>query len=262
MLKTITLGVVFAVTYAGALAEWTKVYSDESSTDYMDLATRKRQDMTVQTWVLVDLNQSIEYGGYRSGKRYSSYVGMVEFDCAYQRVRTIEMHYQMGSMGHGESVGSSTSPGNWNSVIPNSSVQIMLQWACKADSKTREAPAPHAIQEQQIEWGKPAQFTGTLARGTFENCCFEGRTNRQSYYFLNLQKPITMVEDPSGVSHIQGTRVSFGPSLVHVRRVSVAFDEPLTDAVSVGRLITVRCKDVIAGNTGHFPLPVACIPEK
>ena len=84
--------------------------------------------------------------------------------------------------------------------------------------------------------------------GSFENCCFEGKVIQEKYYFLRLQSPITLDKDPS-----------FEPLMEHLQMVSVGIDDPLPPEISVGGLVTVQCKNIWFGATGHYPLPAACV---
>ena len=103
----------------------------------------------------------------------------------------------------------------------------------------------------QYSWGmKGARFEGRLLRGTFDNCCFEGKAVAQSYYYLELPTPISINPDPKFPDS--------EPFLGSVRIVSIGIDDPLPSTITVGQEVIATCKDLSFGATGHYPLPTNC----
>lgn len=100
------------------------------------------------------------------------------------------------------------------------------------------------IFDRGYQFDKPAQFTGTFHQGVFENCCTNGESVNTPYFYLTLPKEATFN------GGINGT---FKQSDIQIERIVNAFS-----SVRDGQTITVVCKDLWEGTTGHYALSVYC----
>lgn len=101
--------------------------------------------------------------------------------------------------------------------------------------------------QEFFEWDKPAILKGTVHEDTFNNCCVDGKESRQVYHYLRPDMRVDIIDksntDPQ-------------PSMRGVQKVqlgSAGFDN-----MAEGERVTVSCKALWYGNTGHYALPAYC----
>ena len=112
----------------------------------------------------------------------------------------------------------------------------------------RPSAAPQSSNTQpsatNYSWYKPATIQGIYHRSTFTNCCINGKESQDAYNDLELLETADIIGGTNplrGVKHIQ---------------IGIKSDQLL--GISEGDKVTVECKSLWEGNTGHYALPVYC----
>jgi len=54
-----------------------------------------------------------------------------EYDCKEERTRTLSISVHSGNMGEGEVIGTTTKPGYWRPVPPDTLVETLRGFACE-----------------------------------------------------------------------------------------------------------------------------------
>jgi hypothetical protein len=121
---------IFLAALAGnACAGWTAIYKNDDATIYADMDAIRRSNNIVKMWMLTDYAriQSLS-----SGVSYLSVVALSEFDCAEQRLRTLQTSAFQGKMREGANVyTAANTPWPWTYVEPGTINQVYLKVACK-----------------------------------------------------------------------------------------------------------------------------------
>ena len=126
MRKTI-LTMLLAVLSSSAVAEWIEVGGNETTAIYADPATIRKMGNMVKMWHLLDYMNTRGIEGF---KPYISVKVQDEYDCKQERTRTLAISLHSGNMGEGEVLGTSTAPGNWRPVPPDTLVETLREFAC------------------------------------------------------------------------------------------------------------------------------------
>jgi hypothetical protein len=127
-MRKLLIGLVLSVMAVSAQAQWVFVSENENGTKfYADPATKRRTGKVVRIWEIT------EYSKPRvvKGKAYYSDRAYEQYDCAERTSQTLQITGFSGKMASGESVGSDAQPGNKTFVAPGTSVETMLNFACK-----------------------------------------------------------------------------------------------------------------------------------
>lgn len=109
---------------------------------------------------------------------------------------------------------------------------------------------PPANGAQSLNWNMPATLVGTLQTGTFSNCCFNGKAIKDKYYFVRLEEKIAVNGRPND---------DVEPPLQGVQMIQLGgINAANFPSARVGAKVSVICKELWPGNTGHYALPVYC----
>jgi len=111
----------------------------------------------------------------------------------------------------------------------------------------RSTPTPAS--RQQVEWNKPATLSGTFHSGSFDACCEKGQPIRSRYFFIRLPNKLDVISQEDS---------EFSPTIRNVETVQLGVSAASFGNVKEGQAITVSCKPLWFGNTGHYALPVYC----
>lgn len=118
---------LLAVASSGAAAQWVEVGSNDNTTIYADPATIRKAGDLVKMWHLIDYTKARGIDGL---KPYMSARALDEYDCKLARTRMLSIAVHSGNMGEGEVLGTSTDPGKWQPVLPDSLVETLWAFAC------------------------------------------------------------------------------------------------------------------------------------
>jgi hypothetical protein len=116
--------------------------------------------------------------------------------------------------------------------------------------------------EKELTLNEPAILSGTFDVGTYNDCCWQGKTIKKRFYFIRLDKSVDII------NHLGETKVINGqPKWVesgqieknpNIKMIQLDGDTLPTPKFKDGQRITVHCSEVWAGDTGHFALPFFC----
>lgn len=95
----------------------------------------------------------------------------------------------------------------------------------------------------------PGTLAGTIRSGTFEDCCQNGKSKMSRYRYLVLARPTTFVGTDSGVD-MQG-----------VTQVQISAQWSGFKSTPDGSVVTIRCREISEGTTGHYALPIFCVAQ-
>jgi len=110
---------------------------------------------------------------------------------------------------------------------------------------TNELPEPLKMQP-----GAPATLTGTFHIDYFENCCVDGKSTRQRYAYVRLDRDIYLHElGPD--ARAKNENLVGGVQLGGV-------DERGMTSIAPGQRISVSCSSLEEASSGHFALDVYC----
>ncbi len=104
--------------------------------------------------------------------------------------------------------------------------------------------------KKNYQWNDSATFSGVLGYGDFKNCCFQGKTVKDKYVFLELRDKFDVF------SEFENDELE--PNLKDVDKVQLGIGSEIFKKVKVGHKVTVFCKSLWFGSTGHYALPVYC----
>ena len=121
------LMMLLGVVSSSAVAEWVEVGGNETTTTYADPATIRKTGNMVKMWHLLDYTKA---RGIEAHKPHLSVKMQDEYDCKQERTRTIALSLHSGNMGEGEVLGTSTDPGKWQPVSPDTLVETLWEFAC------------------------------------------------------------------------------------------------------------------------------------
>lgn len=133
---------LLAVVSTSAMAEWTRVDSNEDGTSYVDLATIRKEGDRTKVWVLFDKKtaQTIDSGTFLSTKRQH------EFDCKEGLSRYLNFAFHSENMGGGKAIYAGSEPGKWSPVTPGSIKES--QWKTVCGQMSKIIPSLSAVQQQ------------------------------------------------------------------------------------------------------------------
>jgi len=112
---------------------------------------------------------------------------------------------------------------------------------------------PSLTVTNQLEWGKSAVLSGIFSSGVFTSCCIAGKETKQQYYFIQLEEKIDIVSRIDDETE---------PTIRNVETVQLGGASADFSNFTGGQRITISCKNLWYGNTGHYALPVYCTEAK
>ena len=111
-----------------ALAEWTRMEGNATTTIYIDMGAIRKSADGRQAAFMMDRSTPDSEG-------VRSMIDVYEFDCAGKRVRSVQSTDFKGTMGTGAIVSASRTPLEWNEVLPGTRLDVSLKSVCKAPLK-------------------------------------------------------------------------------------------------------------------------------
>ena len=108
-----------------AYAEWVKIYSNDTYTQYFDPDTIRRKGDRVKMWELVDLKTA----QIMVDVAVLSYREQIEYDCAEESRRSLAGTAFSGNMGRGK-VLIPSSEEKWQPVAPRTVAKALWKLAC------------------------------------------------------------------------------------------------------------------------------------
>ena len=111
-----------------AMAEWTRMDSNNSGSIYIDMGAIRKSPDGRQASFMMDRAKPDSDG-------VSSMVDVYEFDCTGKRVRSVQSTDFKGAMGTGGIVSINRTPLEWNEVLPGTRLDVSLKSVCKAPLK-------------------------------------------------------------------------------------------------------------------------------
>ena len=128
-MRKAVLMMLLTVVSSSAAAAWVEVGSDETTTFYADPATIRTEGNMVKMWHLLDFKAvTVPPGGKRY--MYLSSKSKAEYDCKEERARVLSFAWYSGNMGEGKAVYSTSKPGPWEPVAPESAIELLWNIAC------------------------------------------------------------------------------------------------------------------------------------
>ena len=104
-----------------ANAEWTKVYTGDGSSAYVNFDRLKKRDGKLYYWALIDLH---------SMKGQWSLTMYQETECKRDRFKVLNSTTYSDRMGSGDVIGSDNTPMNWTYPPPDSYGEAILYAVC------------------------------------------------------------------------------------------------------------------------------------
>ena len=138
---------LFVLSSTSVFAEWTKIYTDDEETIYLDLNTLKENLGSIYWWNLVDLKEAGPDAGL-SGKVY------MQGDCAITRTKLLTAISYSQPMGEEELDTRTPDDPNWNFQPPDSIGGFLLDTSCKllnASAKDRKKILDEIQSDEQIQ---------------------------------------------------------------------------------------------------------------
>ena len=127
MIRKTILMLLLAVFSTTAAADWFPVGGNENGTIYTDPATINKEGDIVSMWDLLDF-KSVQVTTL--GKKFLSQMSHHELDCKEKRGRLLETTIYSGNAESGEVIYRDISSGQWESLKPESVLQILWNIAC------------------------------------------------------------------------------------------------------------------------------------
>jgi hypothetical protein len=117
---------IFALVFtcSSAMAEWTKVVSNEESTTYADVSTINKVGDIAKMSDLTDINKP------SVGLNYASFKTSHEYDCVSKKSRIVAFSRHSGSMGSGNIISSDTRLHDWLQVRVGGETESLWEVAC------------------------------------------------------------------------------------------------------------------------------------
>ena len=113
---------------------------------------------------------------------------------------------------------------------------------------------PQGTPDSNLEkkfWYKPTKLEGVYHKKTFMNCCFQGLERKDNYNDLQLSNPVDVIPAAGDTTAKQ----------LAVTNIQISYSKNMMNGVKDGDKISVKCKTLWEGNTGHYALPVYCDAE-
>lgn len=108
---------------------------------------------------------------------------------------------------------------------------------------------PTAPRHRQINWNeKQVTLKGVVHKGVFDDCCYQGASQKSAYYYLTLKEKVDIVDRDGEDELIPNLdAIQLGGKL---------------NATKEGQSVTVVCKEIVYGASGHYAMPAYCDDAK
>lgn len=128
MRKTILL-MLLAVVSSSAAAAWVEFgrYDDGNTIGYTDPATIRKEGSMAKMWALLDF-KTVQVSA--KGKPFMSARMQSEYDCKEPKMRVLYSAIHSENMAAGRAVASTSEPGKWRPVLPDSTLEDLRKFAC------------------------------------------------------------------------------------------------------------------------------------
>jgi len=127
------LMILLAVVCSSVMAEFIHVNKSSNYTFYADPNTIRKSDNKVKMWDLNDYKMPEKIGG----KETMSTRSQREYNCEEEKSRMLYGTFHSKNMGRGEIVLTINKTTEWEPVIPDSTGESLLKYACSADAEWR-----------------------------------------------------------------------------------------------------------------------------
>lgn len=122
-MKKVLLVAAAIVAAAPTWADWSRTFSDERKTQYIDPSTLRFVGKTRRLWVLHDFRSRTQDGDL-------SEASLVEIDCENERMRSLQTVAYKSAMASGEGHASSKVPSEWGYYPPKTMGGVMVKSFC------------------------------------------------------------------------------------------------------------------------------------
>ena len=127
-MREIILMVILAVVSNSAVAEWVKVFFNETETIYADFTTAQKKGYTVKMSSLSDFKTTQKT---RNGIAYLSLIEPGEYECKEEKMRASSFSMYNKNMGDGKMVyGESFTKEGWIPVNSGNVDHVLWKFAC------------------------------------------------------------------------------------------------------------------------------------
>lgn len=123
----IILTILLTVASTSAMAEWTKINSDDEFNSYVDKSSIRRTGNLVKMWTLTDFKSLVtpEYS-----KPFLTMITQKEYDCKNESSRSLYITTYDGNMGFGKVISSERLNANSSPVSPDSIQEREFEIVC------------------------------------------------------------------------------------------------------------------------------------
>jgi len=118
---------LLAVVSSNAMAEWIKVFSDDTTTIYVNISTMQRGGNTVKMQNLSDYRAAQKA---KNGIIFLSTIEPGEYDCKDKKIQALSLSLYSKNMGGGNIVYSESFPKVWIPANTDSIDHILWKFAC------------------------------------------------------------------------------------------------------------------------------------
>lgn len=134
-------------------------------------------------------------------------------------------------------------------TLPESDLRLMLKTFAMKELNAVPGLSHKLPLRPQIAWDQQqVTLRGIVHKGVFEECCFDGETRQSNYYYLALKDKIDII-----------ARNRFELQMTDLDSIQLG---GTMDAMKEGQSLTVICKEVHYGNTGHYAMSAYCTDPK
>jgi len=126
-MRTAMAALLLAVVSSSAMADWVELGSTPNGTLYAEPAIRMDGDRP-KLWALNDFKTP---QAFYEGTTFLSQKMQYEYDCMKSQYRLVYFSAYSGSMAEGEVVDFNIVPGEWQSIPPETGVEVTWKFACR-----------------------------------------------------------------------------------------------------------------------------------
>lgn len=126
---------LIAAVSTSAMAEWSRITSDEQGTNvYVDATTIRRTEGTRTMWSMLDFRETQVVSGvpFKSGRSQK------EYDCKKERSRILSMSFHSNNLGLGRTIHTDCVPKAWEPVSPTSIESELFNFVCKTSTRSEK----------------------------------------------------------------------------------------------------------------------------
>ena len=127
ILRIIFIALLLFVTtfFPAGVKAWTKVDTIDGDEYYLDISSINIKERTA--WLRVDLRRKADFNALK----VSSTRGLVQFDCAQSKMRTLEQSYFAKRELKGFPLQTNSTPTDWRRIPPNTPMTKVIKLVCQ-----------------------------------------------------------------------------------------------------------------------------------